>query len=194
MSRSPSTRGLILGLSLLALALLVRQLAARRDISAWEHLSCHDDAHASGTNSADLRAELAGLRTELTRTTPSPERVARLVHVGLDVDVQAAISGCRLILERDPGNEFALGHLAAAYLKAGQPQSALRYAAELAQRHPGAAAQNLTGTIYLNLHHPDEALAAFERAAALDPADAGAREGIARAKAAQAMSRHPTAR
>lgn len=127
---------------------------------------------------AQALAELDRVNAWLAESPESPALLSQKIHLGLVVDVPQAIEACREILRRDPGNSFALGHLAGAYLVQRQYGAALQYAAELEKREPGPPAWNLIATIYMNQGRDSESAAWFRKSLDRDPANDSARRGL----------------
>lgn len=126
---------------------------------------------------AQALSELDRVNAWLVETPGSPALLSQKIHLGLVVDVPQAIEACREILRRDPGNSFALGHLAGAYLVQRQYGAALQYAAELEKRDPGPPAWNLIATIYMNQGRDTEAASWFHKSLERDPTNDSARRG-----------------
>lgn len=135
--------------------------------------------HAGALDPAAAREALARVNAELAAGRPTAELLSQKVHLGLQVDVVQAIDACHVILARDPGNEFALGHLASAYLVQRQFEAALRYAATAVQRRPGPANWNLLATVLLNQDRLDQAESWFRKSLEAQPGQPDASRGIA---------------
>lgn len=127
---------------------------------------------------AQAITELDRVNAWLAESPGSPALLSQKIHLGLVVDVPQAIEACRDILRRDPGNSFALGHLAGAYLVQRQYGAALQYAAELEKREPGPPAWNLIATIFMNQGRDAEAATWFRKSLGRDPANDSARRGL----------------
>ena len=150
------------------------------DLSATACLHGHGGADGVELTPSAARDALAKVNAALVEHPRRAALLSQKVHLGLQVDVAQAIDACRAILDRDPGNAFALGHLASAYLVQRQYDAALRYAAQLEQRHPGPDAWNLLATVFLNLSRLDQAQEYYEKTLREKPGHPAATHGVDR--------------
>ncbi|WBS03212.1 PEP-CTERM system TPR-repeat protein PrsT [Pseudoduganella sp. SL102] len=81
-------------------------------------------------------------------------------------------------IESDPGNIYARKMLASVYVGLNQPQDALVQLKTSLDTSTDTALLNIAGRAYLNLKQYDNAIATFERAIGLKPADAQLHVGL----------------
>lgn len=141
------------------------ELAARRDEAA---LTSFEAALSADPTIPDLAERVATLRVRVAQDRIS--RAERAAAAGNWDDARAAY---RAAIEGSPDAAFLYRDLALVERRAGRPETALELArAALVHDADDAKAHTLIGDVLAERDEFDEALAAYRRAAAIDPSPA----------------------